>query len=271
MNGGSFLMHDMADHSFALLAYMDSPYLGECLHSLKQQTVRSTIYICTSTPSEYIRQFARENELELHIMETRKGMSHDWNFGLAMAKTKYVTLAHQDDLYLPTYTEECIAAAAKFDDTLICFTDYIEYVDNRDRTDNQLLRIKRIMLKVMMPFYHLRSPFWKTRMLSFGDPVAAPSIMYVCDRLNGFSYSTDFIVGLDWEGLYRLAKMKGRFVYINRPLIRHRIHPDSATTSAIQDNARHREDLILFKRFWPGFIAKILARLYAQSHKSNAI
>jgi len=41
----------MTKHSFAVMAYKDSPYLSDCLDSLKDQTVKSEIYITTSTPS----------------------------------------------------------------------------------------------------------------------------------------------------------------------------------------------------------------------------
>jgi hypothetical protein len=36
------------------------------------------------------------------------GIGHDWNFSFSHAKTKYVTLAHQDDVYDPAYTENCL-------------------------------------------------------------------------------------------------------------------------------------------------------------------
>ena len=40
----------MSKHSFAVMAYKNSPYLADCLDSLKSQTVRREIYITTSTP-----------------------------------------------------------------------------------------------------------------------------------------------------------------------------------------------------------------------------
>ena len=38
-------------HVFAVCAYKDSPYLEQCIRSLKAQTVPSHIIICTSTPA----------------------------------------------------------------------------------------------------------------------------------------------------------------------------------------------------------------------------
>ena len=47
-------------HVFAVCAYKDSPYLEQCIRSLKAQTVPSHIIICTSTPSSYIDRLAWE-------------------------------------------------------------------------------------------------------------------------------------------------------------------------------------------------------------------
>ena len=114
----------MTDHSFAVMAYKDSPYLPDCLDSLKNQTVGSDIYIATSTPSLYIDETAKKYGIKIFATDPGQGIAHDWNFSLSIAKTKYVTLAHQDDLYNSNYTRLCIKAAEKFNDTLICFTDY---------------------------------------------------------------------------------------------------------------------------------------------------
>ena len=40
----------MNDHTFAICAYKESPYLEECIKSLKNQTIKSNILIATSTP-----------------------------------------------------------------------------------------------------------------------------------------------------------------------------------------------------------------------------
>ena len=86
-----------------------------------------------------------------------------------------------------------------------------------------------------------------------------------------FQFSGVFSINMDWDAWYRMANRKGRFVYESQSLLKHRIHLDSATTQGLQDNARQDEDLIMFKRFWPVFIAKFLAKIYALSYNSNKI
>ena len=115
----------MHSHTFAVMVYGDSPYLEECLISLQQQSMPSAVYITTSTPSAYIDALAKKYELPVLVNKNSQGIASDWNFSLSQAKTKYVTLAHQDDLYLAGYTESLLKAAECFDDTLICFSEII--------------------------------------------------------------------------------------------------------------------------------------------------
>ncbi len=260
----------MSIHSFAVLAYKDSPYLSECLDSLKNQSLESKIYISTSTPSEYIKEMAEKYNVELFVTESGLGIAHDWNFSLLHAKTKYVTLAHQDDIYSPDYTKECIQTAEKFNDILICFTNYSEIVDGRERSGTLLLNIKLFMLLFFMQYKKdLIRRFWKKRLLSFGNPIAAPSVCYNLEKLNGFQFSNELSINMDWDAWYKMANMHGRFAYIKKTLMKHRIHPESATSDGLQTNKRHAEDYLMFKRFWPSLIAKILAKFYQRSYKSN--
>ncbi len=246
-------MHDTPDHSFAVMAYLDSPYLKACLDSIRQQTVKSDFFICTSTPSDFIRDIAREYGVELLISNIGTGMANDWTFSLRQAKTKYVTLAHQDDLYDPEYAESCMKAVLPHRDVLICFTDYTELVGEEERTHNQMLRIKRLMLHLFMPWDQLRTSFWKSVLLCFGNPISAPSVMFNRSRLEEFTFSPSFLVNVDWDAWQRMIRMKGRFVYVDRPLMKHRIHQESATTSAIEGHQRKKEDWIIFRRFWPAW------------------
>ena len=262
----------MISHSFAVMSYNDSPYLSECLESLKNQTTQSKIYVATSTPSNYINDIAIKYGIEVFVTTSGNGITHDWNFSLHQAKTKYITLAHQDDIYLPDYTEQCLKAAEKFTNTLICFTGYEEIVDGKYRYDTSLLRIKRFMIGFFMPFKkNLNSKFWKKVFLSFGSAIPCPSVMYNLERLNGFTFSKEYTINLDWDAWLRMSDMDGRFVYIPKLLLSHRIHNDSATTTGLNTNTRQNEDRKMFLRIWPEFLARILAKFYTRSYSSNKV
>lgn len=259
-------------HTFVVLAYKDSPYLEECLASLRQQTVQSKIIISTSTPSAFLEKIAGKYYAPLLVNEKSKGIASDWSFAYSQGKTRYVTLAHQDDLYLPRYTERCVSAAEKRQNNLITFTNYCERFDGGLCTYKVLLLIKRMML---FPYYvfkqSLSSPFLKKLMLSPGNPVCCPSIMYNTENIGYFEFDPSFSMNLDWEASLRLAEIRGDFIYIKKKLLVRRIHNESETTYTLRNNTRQTEDKILLDRLWPKFIAKILAKAYSIAYKSNNI
>lgn len=94
------------DHTFAVCAYKESPYLESCIKSLVNQKVKSNIIVCTSTPCEFIENMAKKYDLPYYVREGKSDICDDWNFSVACTKTNYVTVAHQDDVYNEHYVEE---------------------------------------------------------------------------------------------------------------------------------------------------------------------
>ncbi len=262
----------MSLHSFAVVPYKDSPFLALCLDSLTNQTVKSQIYISTSTPTAQVSETAAKYGIEVFTTEPNQGIVHDWNFALQQAKTKYVTLAHQDDIYLPRYAELCVENSEKFNDTLICFTGYSEIAGYGERRHTLMLYVKRLMLRSFMPVNeYICSKGWKRFSLSFGNAIPCPSVLYNTHLLRNFRFCQDYEINMDWDAWLRMANMDGRFVYVPDILLAHRIHSGSATTIGLGRQARQREDLHLFRRLWPRPVAAILAWFYSRSYKSNEI
>ena len=59
----------MMSHTFAICAYKDSPYLDACIHSLKRQSVKSKIILCTSTPSPFLEAMAKIHDIPLYVRD----------------------------------------------------------------------------------------------------------------------------------------------------------------------------------------------------------
>ena len=51
----------------------------------------------------------------------------------------------------------------------------------------------------------------------------------------------------------------------------HTISEETTTTEIINAGIRTKEDFIMFKKFWPSFIAKIITKLYKLSEKNNKV
>ncbi len=263
-------------HTFVICAYKKSAYLEECIKSLLGQSVKSNIIMVSSTPNEHIEAMAKKHDIKLYINEGVSGIGPDWNFGLSKTTTKYVTIAHQDDVYAPDYLKECLVAAGMAKAPIITFTDYSELRNGEPVDRNTLLAVKRLMLfplqlRLGAKRLFARSVFVRRRILSMGNPICCPSVMYNMDMMKGKVFNETMGSNLDWETWEKLSRYKGSFVYCHKKLTFHRIHESSTTSKFIEENNRSKEDYEMFCKFWPKWIARLILRWYSSSQKSNSL
>jgi len=257
------------DHTFVVLAYKESPYLEACICSLLKQTVKGHIIICTSWPSVFLENISEKYKIPLMINPVKKDIARDWSFAYQACQTKYVTLAHQDDIYEQSYTRQCLEALS-INDGLIAFTDYFEWDKQGIRGLSLTMAVKRLILLFFFLFKKpLSSIFLKKKMLSVGSPVCCPSVMYNKGRIGHISFHSDYAINMDWAMWLRLAIMKGAFVHVAERLVLHRIYSDSATSEGLKDRKRQNEDLRIFRQIWPQRFARLISTLYSLSYRSN--
>jgi len=262
---------DKFQHTFAICAYKESPYLEDCVKSLLNQTMNSKVIVVTSTPNEFINRICEKYGLSLYVNEGEGGIVQDWNFAYHTSDTKYVTIAHQDDVYLPEYGMRVFKGIQKMKKPLIAFTDYGELRDGRVVLENKILRIKRLMLSPLKIDLFQKSKFVRRRILSFGCPICCPSVTFVKENLPETVFQKGYRSDEDWQAWELISRYKGDFIYINEVLMYHRIHEESETSIIIGDNARSQEDYEMFCKFWPKPIARFLTKLYSTSEKSNEL
>lgn len=257
------------NHTFVICAYKDSPYLEECIKSIMNQTIESNVIISTSTPTDKVRGIADKYQIELFIHNEGGSIGKDWNYGFSIPKTKYVTIAHQDDVFLPTFLETNINKLEKFNNSIIAFTNYSEIDDKSSiipRSKN--LKIKDIML---IPFKMFKgSRFVRDRVFSFGDPICSPTITYNMSVLSDFRFSETVCGAIDWEALYRINKLGGRWIFTDKTLMYHRIHEGTETSNTIENNKRTKEEYDLFRNYWPECIVKLIMKQYSKAQLANS-
>ncbi|WP_139653410.1 glycosyltransferase family A protein [Raoultibacter phocaeensis] len=262
-------MYSSSNHTFAVCAYKESPYLEECLQSLLAQTVEANILIATSTPNEYIESLSKRYSISLHVSDTEPGIASDWNHAVDFAETELVTIAHQDDVYEPAYLENMLLMMNESNDPLLYFTNYGEMRNGERIDDNQLLRVKRTMLAPLKRTSLRRSRFVRRRILSFGSPICCPSVTLVKNKITPNYFKDDYRSNLDWQAWAALALQEGDFLYNPSIMMYHRIHEDSETSHLIEDSSRGAEDLRMLQSFWPKPIAAFVYRWYSKGEKSN--
>ena len=258
-------------HTFAICAYKESEYLEECILSLLNQDYKSKIIIATSTPNEHIRDLGKKYNIPIYVNEGEGGITQDWNFALSKVDTKLATIAHQDDVYEPDYTSSFVKALKGSKKPLIVFSDYGEIRNGVKTTDVSMLKIKKKMLLPLRPRIFKGSRFIRRRVLSFGDPICCPSVMFAIRNIELPLFNNHFICCEDWETWEKLSKKKGDFIYISKPLMYHRIHEESTTSKTLEVGGRIEENYEMFCKFWPKPIAKLINSFYTKSEESNVL
>ena len=260
-----------AIHTFVILAYKESNYLENCVKSVLSQSVSSNAIIATSTPNDYIRDIANKYSLNMVVRKDEKsGIGYDFEFARKCVNTPLVTIAHQDDIYDSNYLESILNKYEAYNDALILFSDYYEIHGDQKIFSSNNLKIKRILLLPLKNSKLNKYRFFKRFSLRLGNSICCPAVTFVNQNI----YVPDLFLApmrsnVDWYAWELLSKENGRFVFIDKCLMGHRIHKDSETSKTIQDNLRTEEDLMMLKKFWPDFLARVVNQVYKNSEKGN--
>jgi hypothetical protein len=259
------------DHSFVIPVYLAAPQLTELIESLRAQTgTRSNILLASSTPSAELAATADRFALPLHINPQRIDIASDWNFALEIAKTGLVTLAHQDDLFAPDYVGRLTSALRRHPAALLAFCDYSEHTALGERPANINLTIKRALRRLAFGAREcIPEAREKVRLLSLGNPICCPSVMFNRTVLGEFRFPSGFKTNLDWMAWLELARRPGGFAYVRECLVSKGVHAGSETTASIANRAREREDRAIFDALWPRPVAAALATLYKFGYRAN--
>lgn len=253
-------------HTFAVSAYGDSPYLEACLRSLTKQSEPADIIICTSTPSPYIDALAAKYGVPVMVRRGESSIQKDWQYAYEMADSRYVTIAHQDDLYGRHYLREFKRALRRYPDILLYTTDSVTVKNSRLVYFDPLRWIKAV-LRIPLRFPGLgHLPAVKKSVLMLGNSICCPACTYHKAQIGTTFFTRPYRFVLDWDALLDLAERKGRFYCQEKPLIYHRLHRDAATNACIRSKERRQEEQEIFARIWPAPVVKLLMKYYQKAY-----
>ena len=256
-----------SEFGFSIPAYGESPYLAQCIESLRAQTIKCELVITTSTPNSHINSIAAQYGIRLIINSNRESIASDWNFALATCQGKFVCLAHQDDLYHPEFAERMTAFFSENSESCLAFSDSMEIFEAKSAKNNKRELVKRLIRRLaFMGAMSIEGQFRKKILLGLGCPIPCPSVVFNKSIIENFEFSNRYTINLDWDAWARFAREGGRIGYVRGELIKHRIHCNSETQNGLQDERRHREDYIMFQRYWPLPVARLLLFFYRASY-----
>lgn len=236
---------------------------------MAQEGCESEILIATSTPSDWLSSVADDYGLPLYVNDGEHGIGQDWNYAVSRATAPYVTVAHQDDVYLPRYAATSVEMLDRSPSSLLFFCDYGELRNGERVEDSRILAIKRRMLRPLRGGRHAGSRFIRRRILSLGSPICCPSVTLNMRACPFPPFQTRMLCSLDWDTWEHLSCIKGEFYYSDSILMYHRIYEESTTTQLIGNNTRDSEDYEMLRKFWPSPLAAVVEHFYAASEKSN--
>ncbi len=262
----------MLKHTFVIPVYKESLYLETCIQNLLKQTAKSEIILTTSTPTTFSIELAKKYQLPYIINhQENKSIANDWNFALTQAKTQYVTIAHQDDVYDENYTKEFLIQLEKHPNTLIAFSDYSDIINGKIIRSSLNKFVKHGLLFPFKIKSSYKNKFVKKLILNFGSSICCPTVTYNKKTLVNFKFSESYLVALDWLAWLEIANKEGEFLYINKDLVKHRIHQESETTAQLNNGKRLLEEQAILKQIWGNFLGNIISKIYAFGHKGNKI
>ncbi|MBR1855385.1 MAG: glycosyltransferase [Lachnospiraceae bacterium] len=254
-------------HTFAICAYKKSQYLESCIKSLKAQTVKSNIIICTSTPCAYIEKIAQKYDLPYYVREGESDIQDDWNFACQCANTDLITIAHQDDQYNPSYLAQIMRHIQQYPDVTLAFTDYRPLKHYRVSYDVNCFARRLLRMPIFSSKFSNQKALKKASLI-FGNTICCSSVTYNMRQIQKPVFTSEFKFSLDWDTFYKFAGMEGRFIYVDKPLVYFRIHSGATTNLFIINKGRYDEDVAMFEKLWPQTIARLIMKIYLLAYKT---
>ena len=226
----------------------------------------SRIVVTTSTPCAHIERIAMEFDVPVTINPERRGIGSDWNFGLAQASSRFVTLAHQDDLYVPEFLARSLDLFARHPQISLTFTNYQEISDDGTPRSSKISFVKDTLLAVFAGRREIIQGGRGRMLLSFGNPISCSSVTIDREKLGSFRFSEELSSNLDWEAWLDLLEGGRAFAYCPLRLVERRYNDLTETRQAIRDGRRRAEDHRIFARLWPRPIARAMLAVYATGY-----
>jgi GT2 family glycosyltransferase len=214
---------------------------------LKQEGETPRILLLDDASTDGSAELAQRiagDRLVLHRNEKALGIPGNWNRCAALVETEFFCLAHQDDVYAPSYSARMLDALQK--DPSAAFAHSMAHGLDKEGSPLASLIEKR------KAAYFLKNKNQEgpaaLALLFGGNWINCPSMTFRTSAfrdLGGFDSRYHFVS--DWEFSLRVLLGGGRIRAVAETLLSYRRHEGQATREAIQGFDRYREELRLLR------------------------
>ena len=226
-------------------------FLAETIRSLLDQSERAFRLVCvddaSTDDSVAVASSFTDPRMEIIVADHHAALAENWNRALDVAKTPYIVIAHQDDLYEHDYLATMLRVIESRPHAFAvhCKTTSIDGSGRAVRLP--AARYKETFWPASDPYE--RSPAAEISVLSRSNYVVASSVvlrMEAVAQIGGFDTSLQFVT--DWQ--YWLRGLNAGFTLagVHARLVRFRRHPWTATRSTELSLRRYEEEIEILSR-----------------------
>ncbi len=180
--------------------------------------------------------------IEIHRNDPALGLAANFNRCARLARTPFFCLAHQDDVYEPTYLAEMVAA--------------LEAAPTAGFAHCRAVAIDAEGRAFDAPAERFKERFWRPspelsagdhyRLLFAGNYIVCPSVLFRTEAFVAVGgFRPDLRFATDWELWFRMVHAGRLPLGVHARLLRYRRHVGAATKEAVRDLRRYREELIV--------------------------
>ncbi len=241
-------MEPSSSLSFAIPCRNGAKYLPALLRSLlEQEGPLPKILLVDDASTDGSVQIAKEiggERIQVFRHEGTLGIPENWNRCAALVDTEFFCLAHQDDLYRPSFGRRMVEALRASPEA--CFAHcQAQSVDAEGRPLHSLIDRRKAV-------FFREEEDEGTAALAFlfsGNWITCPSIVFRTEAFRRWgSFDARYHFVPDWEYSFRVLLGGGRIKAVPEILLSYRRHEEQATREAISDFERYREELALLNK-----------------------
>lgn len=226
-------------------------FLAETIRSLLNQSEKSFRLLClddlSTDDSVAVVSGFDDPRIEIIVAGQHSSLAENWNRALEMAKTEYLVIAHQDDVYESDFLSRMLRLIESHPRTFAahCKTTAIDGDGHAVRLP--AARYKETFWPVDDPYE--RDPTAEAEVLSRGNYVIASSVilrMEAVRKIGRFDTSLQFVT--DWQ--YWLRGLSAGFTLtgVHARLVRFRRHPWTATRLTERSLRRYEEEIEVLRQ-----------------------
>ena len=207
--------------SVVVPVYNGRDFIGECLQSLVSQTTPVRVIVVDDHSPVEAKDLVDRYPVEYHRLEKNHGVGGARHFGAGLVDTEFIAFCDQDDVWHKDWAKTAVDYLdAHGDAHLVFFQAKVMDAANPER--------RRLLYRL--------PPVPTSAAFVVANPIVSPSQVVLrkraYDAIGGFPVELE-VSGLDdWVLWNRMAGNGYKMVYIDKPYVTYRSHPNQNSRKA---------------------------------------